>query len=67
VLAERSLNFIVNQRRLIKVSWTLEHLKSWNNLKAKYESMNPFELKKELEKQLKWFFKITEVAYKEAA
>jgi len=39
----------------------------WNALKAKYESMNPFELKKELEKQLKWFFRITEVGYKEAS
>ena len=37
----------------------------WNELKSKYESMNPFELKKQLEKQLekqlKWFFRITEV------
>ena len=39
----------------------------WNALKAKYETMNPFELKKELEKQLKWFFRITEVGYKEAS
>jgi len=47
-------------------SGTLE-VSEWNALKAKYESMNPFELKKELEKQLKWFFKITEVGNKEAA
>ena len=36
-------------------------------LKLKFEQMNPFELKKELEKQLKWFFRITEVGSKEAA
>ncbi len=32
-----------------------------HKLKDKYESLNPFELKKELEKQLKWFFRIVEV------
>ena len=36
-------------------------------LKDTYELMNPFELKKELEKQLKWFFRITEVGKREAS
>lgn len=47
-------------------SGTLE-VNQWNELKSKYDSMNPFELKKDLERQLKWFFKITEVGYKEAS
>lgn len=42
-------------------------VEEWNNLKLKYETLNPFELKKELEKQLKWFFRITDVGGKEAA
>ena len=37
------------------------------NLKNTYEGLNPFELKKELEKQLKWFFRITEAGKQEAA
>ena len=36
-------------------------------LRNTYELMNPFELKKELEKQLKWFFRITEVGSREAS
>ena len=36
-------------------------------LKDTYELMNPFELKKELEKQLKWFFRITDVGKREAS
>jgi hypothetical protein len=35
-------------------------------LKNTYELINPFELKKELEKQLKWFFRITEAGRQEA-
>ncbi len=38
-----------------------------NALKTRYEQMNPFDLKKELEKQLKWFIRITEAGYKEAS
>ena len=34
-------------------------------LKNTYELLNPFELKKELEKQLKWFFRLVEVRSKE--
>jgi hypothetical protein len=37
------------------------------NLRNTYDLMNPFELKKELEKQLKWFFRITEVGKREAS
>jgi hypothetical protein len=36
-------------------------------LKKRFEEMNPFELKKELEKQLKWFFRIAEAGKQEAA
>ena len=36
-------------------------------LKDTYELMNPFELKKELEKQLEWFFRITDVGKREAS
>jgi len=36
-------------------------------LKNTYELLNPFELKKELEKQLKWFFRITDAGKQEAA
>ena len=36
-------------------------------LRNTYEAMNPFELKKELEKQLKWFFRITEIGAQEAS
>ena len=36
-------------------------------LKFKGESLNPFDLKKELEKQLKWLFRITEAGKQEAA
>lgn len=36
----------------------------YNKLKATFESYNPFELKKELEKQLKWFFKIVDVRHR---
>ena len=32
-----------------------------NKLEKQYQDLNPFELKKELEKQLKWFFRIVEV------
>jgi hypothetical protein len=35
-------------------------------LKNTYELINPFALKKELEKQLKWFFRITEAGKQEA-
>lgn len=38
-----------------------------NTLKATHEQLNPFELKKELEKQLKWFFRIVEVRNREAS
>ena len=33
----------------------------YKKLEEVYETLNPFELKKELEKQLKWFFRIVEV------
>lgn len=36
-------------------------------LKKRYEGINPFDLKKELEKQLKWFFRIAEAERQEAA
>ena len=36
-------------------------------LKNTYELLNPFELKKELEKQLKWFFRLVEVRGKEVS
>lgn len=36
-------------------------------LRNTYEVLNPFDLKKELEKQLKWFFRITEAGKQEAA
>lgn len=36
-------------------------------LKKRYEGINPFDLKKELEKQLKWFFRIAEAGRQEAA
>lgn len=36
-------------------------------LTTTYDALNPFDLKKELEKQLKWFFRITEVAAREAS
>lgn len=39
----------------------------WHALKDRYESLNPFELKRELEKQLKWFFRITDAGKQEAA
>lgn len=39
----------------------------YNALKDQYAKLNPFELKKELEKQLKWFFRITEAGRQEAA
>lgn len=38
-----------------------------NNLKTHYEQLNPFVLKRELEKQLKWFFRIVEVRNREAS
>ncbi len=37
------------------------------DLRNTYEAMNPFELKRELEKQLKWFFRIAEAGRQEAA
>lgn len=36
-------------------------------LKNTYDHLNPFELKRELEKQLKWFFRITDAGKREAA
>ncbi len=39
----------------------------FNSLKDQYEKLNPFELKKEIEKKLKWFFRITEAGKQEAA
>ncbi len=36
-------------------------------LRNTYEAMKPFDLKRELEKQLKWFFRITEAGKQEAA
>ena len=36
-----------------------------NSLKHIFEGYNPFDLKKELEKQLKWFFKIVDVRQRE--
>jgi len=39
---------------------TLEY-DDYHKLKNKYESLNPFELKSNLEKELKWFFRIVEV------
>lgn len=36
-----------------------------NKLRTTFESYNPFELKKELEKQLKWFFRIVDVRQRE--
>jgi hypothetical protein len=38
-----------------------------DKLKAKFEAMNPFDLKRELEKQLKWFFRIADASHREAS
>lgn len=38
-----------------------------NELKVTYELLNPFDFKKELEKQLKWFFRIVEGRNREAS
>jgi hypothetical protein len=38
-----------------------------NKLLSTYQHLNPFTLKKELEKQLKWFFRIVEVRNREAS
>lgn len=37
------------------------------NLRGKYDQLNPFELKRELEKQLKWFFRIVDIRNREAS
>ena len=42
-------------------------VKQYRKLEEVYESINPFELKKKLEKQLKWFFRIVEVRNREAS
>lgn len=38
-----------------------------DKLQERFEKMNPFDIKKELEKQLKWFFRIAEAGKREAA
>lgn len=42
-------------------------VKQYRQLEEVYENLNPFELKKELEKQLKWFFRIVEVRSREVS
>lgn len=39
----------------------------YNKLKEQFEELNPFDLKRELEKQLKWFFRVVEVRNREAS
>lgn len=41
-------------------------VKKYKDLEKVYSELNPFELKKELEKQLKWFFRMVEVRKRES-
>lgn len=42
-------------------------VKQYRKLEKRYNELNPFKLKKELEKQLKWFFRVVEVRNREAS
>lgn len=50
----------------LRDSGTLDKIEL-DKLKDRFEKMNPFDIKKELEKQLKWFFRIAEAGKREAA